>query len=283
MRQDKPNAFRFLDLPTEIRNRIYEYVEACAPLQGPILPSICQHHNVRLAVQPKVTKVSRQLRNEAIPIFYASNKFEVHIHRCDFQFFFDWMDKIGFDNRKHLRNVSVHLMDRWVCGEALVHLVRWRAKTTGLENLSFNANVNAWNTYNLQKRTRRDVQRKWLPMAETVAMFNGAIEVGKKLSDKRDVSEARIRYDWQNWLRLNGGTCKIVDCEQSRIDVDYRASPRSFNGYCTTVCSMVRYNDTLVGRCNFKKEKYSKELKVPEILGYDEEPDYCDQCGQYVD
>ncbi|KAI5359876.1 hypothetical protein Slin15195_G117360 [Septoria linicola] len=61
-----PHTFhRFLDLPPELRNRIYEtyFAEFKTPLYAPS--------------QPPITKVSRQLRAETLAMFYGSSTFRI--------------------------------------------------------------------------------------------------------------------------------------------------------------------------------------------------------------
>lgn len=55
-------TFRFLDLPAELRNRIYHY-------------SVVNERGLVRPIQPPITRVCRQLRQEALGIFYARNCF----------------------------------------------------------------------------------------------------------------------------------------------------------------------------------------------------------------
>lgn len=66
--QDK-TPLSFLSLPTEIRNKIYRYSLVKRPSANPILG----------LVQPPLTRTNRQIRSEALPIYYGNNEFVLEI------------------------------------------------------------------------------------------------------------------------------------------------------------------------------------------------------------
>ena len=100
-------GFRFLDLPPEIRNRIYffceslmasltvyrrpdRYEDECLVGGGncvvrgewfcrysPISDKSCPGDNIPLPSQPRITNVCRQIREETLPIFYGANGFVI--------------------------------------------------------------------------------------------------------------------------------------------------------------------------------------------------------------
>lgn len=61
------DAFRLMDLPTELRNMVYKLV-VCEPTP------VCTIDE-GLCSQPALTQVCKQLREEALPIFYGKNRF----------------------------------------------------------------------------------------------------------------------------------------------------------------------------------------------------------------
>lgn len=63
---------RFLDLPPELRNHIYEYAFTN---ETPFSEALCRPR------QPAITRVCRTLRAECLELFYASQTFVVHIIR----------------------------------------------------------------------------------------------------------------------------------------------------------------------------------------------------------
>ena len=94
----------FLDLPPEIRNRIYFYTESLVPTlvferpqsasdidgdncvyRGQILsgyypriqPSWAREPAFQFPVQPNVMRTCRQIRAETLPIFYGANQFRI--------------------------------------------------------------------------------------------------------------------------------------------------------------------------------------------------------------
>lgn len=69
--------FRFLDLPAEIRNKIYAFI---AKVQGDD-----DYHYLDRVRLPNITKVSSQIRTEALPVFFESSQFEIFV-LCDFAY-----------------------------------------------------------------------------------------------------------------------------------------------------------------------------------------------------
>lgn len=71
--------FRFLDLPPEVRNKIYQSCVCEAPGLYkddlfPELPPI--FHDLR---QAPITRVNKQIRDETLPIFYGNHKFLIEL------------------------------------------------------------------------------------------------------------------------------------------------------------------------------------------------------------
>ncbi|KAK5121301.1 hypothetical protein LTR85_005467 [Meristemomyces frigidus] len=65
------SAFRFLDLPAEIRNRIYFYA-----VLGPNSVTI---YNLANFDEPALTAVSHQVYNEVLPVMFAECNFEISV------------------------------------------------------------------------------------------------------------------------------------------------------------------------------------------------------------
>lgn len=74
MSDSKPTFSRFLDLPPEIRERIYElrYLDDIRLLD---IPS----YNISEIKEPSLTRVSKLVRKEALPIFYSTYCFAMSI------------------------------------------------------------------------------------------------------------------------------------------------------------------------------------------------------------
>ena len=67
-----------LGLPAELREQIFIYaVSSKKPVVTFRLDSY-QRDSYQEAVQPSITRVSRQVRREALPLFYDANEFVVH-------------------------------------------------------------------------------------------------------------------------------------------------------------------------------------------------------------
>lgn len=64
----RPDPFRLLDLPAELRNLCYRYVTYSPNVQY-----------LRRLKPPAITRVSRQLRSEATPVYFDVNHFTIEI------------------------------------------------------------------------------------------------------------------------------------------------------------------------------------------------------------
>jgi hypothetical protein len=101
-------SFPFLKLPAEIRNKIYQLVVVSS---SPITPlksgrkrvlGLDIYDNLH-HVQPSFTKVSRQIRLEALPLYYSKNVFRFGRCRIPLEDF----EKVGVDNLKYIRAIEV--------------------------------------------------------------------------------------------------------------------------------------------------------------------------------
>ena len=98
----------FIELPAELRNRIYEFaVIESDPID--LIVCCCKHcPHMAIVVQPAVTRASRQLREESLPIFYGQNLFlgqayEGYVPAKMIR----WLRAIGAQNRSHIKNLYV--------------------------------------------------------------------------------------------------------------------------------------------------------------------------------
>ncbi|KAF7198520.1 hypothetical protein HII31_00259 [Pseudocercospora fuligena] len=271
-------VFRLLDLPPELRNRIYEYVVV---EENILIPSICHHRERTYAVQPAITKVNRQIRDESLSVFYGCNKFEVHVHRCDFDFFSEWMNTVGVSNRQRLRNIKFSLLDRWTCAEGLLDLVRWMARANGIAKLSIRGDAAMWNKKYLLYRSDNDAKNGVQPMVQTLQMLTLAVNTGRTLnSSKGEKSEARIRHEFRNLLRgYEMHACTgDEDCEDRNYSKDVGVRQK-FYGYCTSLRPRARYGDDLYPPCSLNLEKWSVDS-----MDKDDEKEYghmaCECCGR---
>ncbi|KAK4548164.1 hypothetical protein LTR36_010033 [Oleoguttula mirabilis] len=118
------------NLPPELRNRIYGY---CVSSKRSLLfPAACKHPTRTPASQPPITKVSHQVRQEALSLFYKLKTSEVHIYRCDFSDFIKHADAIWLSGMKKVANIVFRIAgDGWdsACGVGLEEIVCWFAST----------------------------------------------------------------------------------------------------------------------------------------------------------
>ncbi|SMR53959.1 unnamed protein product [Zymoseptoria tritici ST99CH_3D1] len=102
--------FRLMDLPPELRCRIYEY---CVVFEEALLgPSASRELDSTSAEQPAISKTSIQLRAETLPIFYQKNAFEFILSTSDdAKHFCKHLDEIGARNRRLMKKVKVEMLD----------------------------------------------------------------------------------------------------------------------------------------------------------------------------
>ena len=100
----KPATFpRFLELPAELRNNIYEHAVADHKTQALTRPQ-----------QPAICRASRQLRHESLGLFYFTQTFVISTvgtpqkgGRTIVDKDRAWLESIGSRNRGHIRSVML--------------------------------------------------------------------------------------------------------------------------------------------------------------------------------
>ena len=111
----------FLTLSPELRNRIYEL--ACCPLRDGeggeahstairIEPRESYELSAPFATQPALTKVSRQIRQETLPIYYGTNEFNLYLDET----YRPAKGPDGLPTRgaSYVRYIKFSTVDRWV-------------------------------------------------------------------------------------------------------------------------------------------------------------------------
>ncbi|KAK3724911.1 hypothetical protein LTR37_000959 [Vermiconidia calcicola] len=117
-------TFPLLKLPPELRNRIYEFAVPspnvvnlepwtfCWMPRGSGTPPIDQ----TLVAQPALSKTCRQIRAEALTIFYTSTVFLMDDYLDNRAAIEPWLVAIGGENRARLRQVYIeHELDAEEC------------------------------------------------------------------------------------------------------------------------------------------------------------------------
>ncbi|KAK4959837.1 hypothetical protein LTR10_002725 [Elasticomyces elasticus] len=191
---------RLLDLPPEIRNQICTLaVTATVSL---LVPATCDHVGWQDAAQPAITRVNRQIRKEALPIFYCENIFEAHVHSLDFGYFLSFMQIIGPQNIRNMRNVKVStpadssIMD---CAVGLLDFVRWCATNQDCEEIT------VWQgTSHIDDNLVLD-----------------ALGLALSCYEKRKTFEMQLRAEFSAWLTENDLQCSCDNdsptCSSNRV------------------------------------------------------------------
>ncbi|KAK5712106.1 hypothetical protein LTR15_012175 [Elasticomyces elasticus] len=116
---------QFMELPAEIRNRIHEYtVSYCNEYHFDSSTkddeiAFTKWSDGHAALQPPITKVSRQLRSETLEMFYATNRFVLalgHISRIELvQGNFrarKWLRAVGTVNAAYMKDFTIRYKSR---------------------------------------------------------------------------------------------------------------------------------------------------------------------------
>lgn len=99
-----------MDLPAEIRNRIYEIAllrdERDMDYRTYVFSQRSTlYKSLKTAFkQPALTRVSKAVRHESLPIFYGRNTFTVNLVSIRRNMIMGWLESIGATNRTMLKN-----------------------------------------------------------------------------------------------------------------------------------------------------------------------------------
>ncbi|KAK4496995.1 hypothetical protein PRZ48_011444 [Zasmidium cellare] len=95
-----------LGLPQELRDLILCHILIKPTNTITMLPNFSCHANEISALQPPIGQVNRQLRHEALPVFYSANTFTAQLDNAlDLDIALSWLTAIGDANISHLRKL----------------------------------------------------------------------------------------------------------------------------------------------------------------------------------
>ena len=271
--------FRFLDLPPELRNRVYE--EILVSPHTCKIPSICGVHQSWTWLDPikeNILTLSRQVRAEALSIYYGCNTFEAHIHRTDFAFFTGWLTAIGEENRLRLRKVTFTLQDRWTCADGLIDLVRDLARISGIDKIVYAIDTDSWTErYGYEIRDGKQIMDKEA-ISETTQMLKIALETIEELRSQQVIGETKIRCVFEDNMLSNGFAC--LGCE---IPTNAPGRPKKHYGHCSNDGVRVNRNTALDCGSRLSNQYLTLKYKHGPYDSEDEEgyPE-CPECGQYL-
>lgn len=193
-------------------------------------------------MQPAVTRVCRQIRDESLPLFYGVNVFDFHVHRCDFDYFFEWMRNIGVQNRKCVQTVRFTLKNMWSCGPGLLDFVRWWATTDGIDKPTMQFDTQEWAEEQADDDNDDDDDED-IASSEAVLTkrsITGAVALGKRLRAERRTSEKQVRRAFRAWLAVVGMNCACSG-------LAYDSEP--WLGLCSLLSRVVTERDRLARGC----------------------------------
>lgn len=171
----------FSDLSPEMRNLIYSYAfshDDALTVATPFLDEI-----MILAVQPAITRVSRQVRAESLAMFYAESTFVAYVRDWNFQDLFCWIRCVTRNPDPPKVNVHVKLLDLVKCEYQLLPLVRaWQ----DLSHRSVHLTIH--NCFDGRSR-----HRLMHPAFDQRVLVTEAIRLAEELKAEEDFGELRLR------------------------------------------------------------------------------------------
>lgn len=121
-------------------------------------PSYCKAHGVT-ATQPPLTRTSRSIRAEAIPIYYQENRFRHPLSHPDQSSVRGWLNSIGLENRCLLNHLELAFLNTERAIESLdIHYrIRPASKEVVVENVVWDDGEMGeveWNVFTARKAVR---------------------------------------------------------------------------------------------------------------------------------
>lgn len=117
------SLFRFLTLPAEVRNQIYQVVvethidDPENAIENPTYANRPVAHNRQQIAQPVLFQVCRQIRLEGLPFFYSMSKFnlipiQAFAKNYSNRSLWLWLKHIRLANTQHIRHLHIHIFRR---------------------------------------------------------------------------------------------------------------------------------------------------------------------------
>lgn len=188
----------FTTLPAEIRNHIYELAlpskEVELVVASPFLDDL-----MALGIQPAITRTSKQLRSETLPMFYTNATFVAYIKGFDFSHLVRWAKNITSSPSPPKILVHVKLLDRISCVYQLRDLVRaWRHLDTSTVHLKIHNSYTpgARLVYRNMTLDQRALVAKAVNAAETLRATSDWTEAGvfRACFELSDAADNRFVY-----------------------------------------------------------------------------------------
>ena len=179
----------FKDLPPEIRNRIYDLTCNTKHFESELIVASPNSKLKATAMQPAITRISRQIRSESLKIFYANADFVAYIREFDFSKLIRWVKCHSLVDTAVQGSpkveVQVKLWDQMKC---ILDLLPFVQMWNGIEHGKFHLTVHNCYPFPLARRSfdNRGIVVKAVQLAERLAPH--------ETSDRNALQEVYLGY-----------------------------------------------------------------------------------------
>ncbi|KAK3071241.1 Tap42 interacting protein [Teratosphaeriaceae sp. CCFEE 6253] len=223
-KQNTVATFPFMKLPPELRNHVYELCMSPGTQYNAIPGACgCYQKDTRCIRAPPITETCRQIRTEALPVFYICTDIEHHVRRTDFSRLFAHCKSIRAWGVKRIGSIDIRLAEMSInsevvmvrCGEGLWNLFKW---------VAIGATRTQFTTGNVDGPTPAAV------------ILPGAVKRATDCRAEGMTDENELRSAFDAWLQMLDLTCRCKTSEWHGDNGVWYACSRSAPAGSACVC-----------------------------------------------